>query len=45
MGLRRGSRGVRLSPAQVRALTPIDERSYNAAVLGANLAESYMPED
>ncbi len=32
-----------LTPAQVRALNPIDERSYNAGSLGADLTESYMP--
>ncbi len=32
-----------LTPAQVRALNPVDERTFNAAALGADLSESYMP--
>lgn len=32
-----------LTPAQVRALHPLDERSFNAGAYGAALEESYMP--
>jgi hypothetical protein len=32
-----------LTPAQVRALNPLDERSFNAGAYGADLEESYMP--